>query len=365
MIAPTGLRPVSRIRGADLRERPRDSVRVSVVITNYGYARFLRGSVGSSLAQDGVEVEVIVVDDASPDDSAAVLARMAEDDPRVTVVLNPVNRRAVETFNTGLALATGDYVVRLDADDVLAPGALARAAALGEAFPSVGLIYGRPVHFFGDDPPAPRGRLSGWTVWSGPEWLGLRCRTGLNPISSPEAMVRRSVVDRVGGMLPELPHAHDMEWWLRIASASDVGHLDGVDHAWQRYHATSLSAREVNALADLRHRERVFSVLLDDASERNAELLGEARRALAAEAIECAVQAYADGRGGTAEAEGYLAFAREQGVSLDRLRGSGALAHAERLGARRAPRSPRLILRSVRTRIEARRAFARRQNAGL
>ncbi|MGO4433768.1 glycosyltransferase family 2 protein, partial [Paenarthrobacter sp. RAF9] len=126
---------------------------VSVVVPCYNYGHYLPQAVGSALAQEGVDVEVIVVDDASTDGSAAVAWRLASSDPRISVVHHATNQGHIATYNDGLARAGGRYVTLLSADDLLAPGALARAAALMEANPRVGMVYGLPKDFT-DQPPA-------------------------------------------------------------------------------------------------------------------------------------------------------------------------------------------------------------------
>ncbi len=91
--------------------------RLSVIIANYNYAQFVAAAIDSALALRWPDVEVIVVDDGSTDESAEVISRYAD---RVTVLLceNGTQRVAV---NRGFALSSGDVVVFLDADDVLPP----------------------------------------------------------------------------------------------------------------------------------------------------------------------------------------------------------------------------------------------------
>lgn len=94
---------------------------VSVIIPCYKQAHFLRESVGSLLAQTYARVEVVVVDDGSPDDAAAAVARL---DQRV-VFIRQENRGACAARNAGIARSSGELLLFLDADDVLAPDAVA------------------------------------------------------------------------------------------------------------------------------------------------------------------------------------------------------------------------------------------------
>jgi len=291
---------------------------VTVVIPNYNYARFLPGAVRSALTQEGVGVEVIIVDDASIDESVQVASDLAAADSRVSLLTHHSNRGPVDTFNHGLERVRSDYLVRLDADDLLTPGSLLRSVALAQAYPRVGLVYGHPVHFteaaqatvhrergwahpyvvpLGTLPPV-RTTVDAWLIWNGLDWLTDRCRSGLNVITSPEVLMRRSVVDHVGGQ-KQLAHTHDMEMWLRIAAHSDIGYVSGSDQAWHREHPDSLSTRESNELTDLRERGDAFTVLFDgigDAVPHRELLLDSARRALAMESVALASHEHDRGR---------------------------------------------------------------------
>jgi glycosyltransferase involved in cell wall biosynthesis len=217
--------------------------------------------VGSALAQDEVDPQVIIVDDASTDDSAEVAARFARSDQRVSVVRHLANTGHVQAFNDGLEVATGEFIVRLDADDLLTPGSLARAVALFDAFPKVGLVYGHPVHFTDAVPPGARSTVRRWRVWRGEDWVAYRCARGVNCITTPEAMIRASVVYSIGGLNTALHFAQDMEMWLRAASVSDVGWIDGADQALHRDHPGSMSATNGSGqLLDLQERAKVFDV---------------------------------------------------------------------------------------------------------
>ena len=115
---------------------------VSVIVPCYRYADVLEGCVSSILEQEGVDVRVLILDDCSPDDTPAVASRLAAADARVEYRRNEQNLGLIGTANAGLEWADGDYVVLISADDVLVPGALARATTVMEANPKVGMVYG-------------------------------------------------------------------------------------------------------------------------------------------------------------------------------------------------------------------------------
>lgn len=116
--------------------------RFSVVVPAYRAQGYLRESLDSLLAQGFTDWEALVVDDASPDGGAAIAAEYAGQDPRVRPLALPDHTGAGAARNAGIAAATGDYLLFLDADDLLLPGALAAVdAALTEADDPDVLLY--------------------------------------------------------------------------------------------------------------------------------------------------------------------------------------------------------------------------------
>lgn len=111
---------------------------VSVLIANYNYARFLPKSVGSVQGQSYGNFEVLVCDDGSTDDSAAVLRRLATGDPRVQF-FHQSNQGMAAALNTAYQAARGHLIALLDADDVWLPGRLAATlcAFKGDATPGM------------------------------------------------------------------------------------------------------------------------------------------------------------------------------------------------------------------------------------
>ena len=249
---------------------------VSVVIPCYKYGHFLEQAVSSVLDdQPGVDVRVLIVDDASPDDSAETAQKIAARDPRVEVVVHERNRGHIATYNEGLLeWADGDYSVLMSADDRLTPGSLARARDLLDAHPEVTFVYGFPLWFWEGRPiRPPRTAVAGWSVWPGLWWIERRLRQGENCITAPEVVVRTSAQKRVGGYDPQLPHAGDMDMWLRLAAEGDVGFVRGVDQAYYRVHGRNMRTG-YDGLADLRQIRLVFELAL----ERNRDRLRDVRQ---------------------------------------------------------------------------------------
>jgi glycosyltransferase involved in cell wall biosynthesis len=269
---------------------------VSVVVPCYRYGSFLEQCVTSILSQKGVDVRVLIIDDASPDDSFQVAQKLAAGDARVQARRHQTNQGHIATYNEGLLeWAEGEFSVLISADDLLAEGALARAVTVMRQHPNVGLVYGHAIKWI-DDRPLPKARImpSAVRVWGGHDWARTVCRLGHNIVTCPEVVVRTALQRQVGGYSPELPHTADLHMWLRFAARADVAYIEGVDQAYYRVHSSNMSRSRSPAI-DLEQRSLAFSTFLsshgnffDDA----AKLSRAAQCEIAKEALWCARRAY-------------------------------------------------------------------------
>ncbi|MGN6246083.1 MAG: glycosyltransferase [Motilibacteraceae bacterium] len=288
---------------------------VSVVVPCYRYGNFLPQCLDSVLSQEDVDVEVLVIDDASPDGSGDVARELGAADERVSVRVHDRNHGHIATYNEGLDWATGDLVLLLSADDVLLPGALARAARVFAAHPSVGLVYGPAVDHRGDGPyDGPVRRSSVVRVWPGHEWFVRRCADMDNPVPTPSAVVRGDVQRRVGGYRENAPYAGDLEMWLRIAAVSDVGVLSA-DQAVYRQHGDNMCARDFPAVQDtFEHSRRAYESVLDEYADvlRDVdELRRVVRREVARRALRMSLHLHVRGAGGGPDARWLQAHAEQ------------------------------------------------------
>jgi glycosyltransferase involved in cell wall biosynthesis len=204
---------------------------VDVFIACYNYGRFLERCVASVLSQDGVQVRVLIIDDASTDGSLEEARRIAARDSRVSVLAHPVNKGHIATYNEGIAWASAPYMVLVSADDLLAPLALSRSTALMEAQPNVGFVFGPLCQFDdignkeADATEQARAADPSASVIAGRDFIADICRRPICLVPASGAIARTALQHRIGGYLPELPHAADFEMWLRMAAHADVGTL--------------------------------------------------------------------------------------------------------------------------------------------
>jgi glycosyltransferase involved in cell wall biosynthesis len=214
---------------------------IDVLVTCYNYGRYLRECVESVLAQSHRDVRVLIVDDASTDNTSLICAELVAQDPRVEVLRHMVNWGHITTYNECIDLAHDDHMLLLSADDFLLPGALARAAEVLDAQPDVGLVHGAWLTYrAGDRLPDPASdtpkaeRLDA-------AWFIERLAFG-NYVSTATAVVRTSVQKQLGGYRPDLPHAGDLEMWLRFALHSKVAYIAEKQAAY-RHHDSNMSLK--------------------------------------------------------------------------------------------------------------------------
>ena len=191
---------------------PANPPKVSCVTIFYNRGDLLDRSVGSLLEQTLSDLEIIVVDDGSTDDTAMRLA--TKDDPRLKIVYQE-NIGFTASMNRAIRGSVGQYVAVHGAGDVSHPDRLALQAAYLDANPSVGAVGCRRAD-------NGRATISNDSVKRGPM---LDVMLNYNPFSHGEVMFRRSLFDRVGGYREAFRFAQDRDLWLRMGRYCDYAVL--------------------------------------------------------------------------------------------------------------------------------------------
>ena len=197
--------------------------KVDIVVPCYNYGRFLEDCVRSLLDQSIEDIRVLIIDDASTDGSVAVAERLARADDRVTVRAHTQNRGHIATFNEGIEWANSDYFLLLSADDLLAPGALARAVRVMDENEDIILTYGDCAVWNTEDPFPVINDEPGALSWTRVDLVGKLCEAAANFVPTPTTIGRTDVQKAIGGYRPELPHAGDLEMWLRFGAHGGSG----------------------------------------------------------------------------------------------------------------------------------------------
>lgn len=292
---------------------------IDIVVPNYNYGRYLDDCLDSILTQDVERLRVLVIDNASTDSSQATARRRAAADPRIELRLRERNLGAHASFNEGIDWAQADYLAILCADDILTPGALARAIAVLDARPDVDMAFGDTA-FIGSEH-ALNGVDAGGTgaceVVGGPTFLEQFCRTGRSPVGGPTAVVRTIAQKRAGHYRTQLPHTDDVEMWMRLACSGNVARLDCVQ-VLARIHAGNQSAAVTNVHQWNLEMEKAFESFFGSEGrtlEEADRLYKLARESLAARAYWCAVSHFLRGEPGVRELLGF-AFTRRPSLAI-------------------------------------------------
>ncbi len=215
--------------------------RVSVIIGVYNAEPYLDQTIRSVVEQTYRDWELIIVDDGSTDQTAAIADRWAAREPRIRVIHQPNSGLPAIPRNRGMLEACGDIITFLDGDDLYLPERLARSMAVLDAWPEVGSVF-HDYRWFedGSDPAQGRAYLAeesfvkraahaltarsveGRQVWVGNGDLIKFMSTEIVGIHTSTISVRRTVLDRLDppGFRDDIPHCEDIDLWLRISEAT-------------------------------------------------------------------------------------------------------------------------------------------------
>ena len=220
---------------------PRPRPLVSILVPSHNGARYLPESLDSILAQSYPNTEVILLDDASTDETPAIAAAYAG---RIEYVRQPENLGIYDNVNVGIARARGDLIATYHADDIYLPTMVEAQVAHFEAHPEVGAVFCSDIFVDAEGveydrlvlPPEVRGERA------------LDYRTVLNTLLTyqnhflvcPTAMVRASVHRDVGVYRQDrYRNTADLEMWLRIARRYPIAVLESYLMKYRHFHGNS------------------------------------------------------------------------------------------------------------------------------
>lgn len=230
-----GADPSVSLQTADTRTTR--SGRVSVVVPTYSHRDFVLASLDSVFAQTHPDVEVIVVNDGSPDDTAARL-RPLVDAGRIRY-LEQGNQGQGAARNRGLEIATGEFVAFLDDDDLWPPDTLSRLVAALESDPSRVMAYGDELRLLAD------GRLHPQRQETRPSGDAYRAFRRRNWLTSPgQAVMRAAAVRAVGGFDSRIWGSDDWDLYIRLARQGEFTYV-GAPVLHYRIHAANASRHAV------------------------------------------------------------------------------------------------------------------------
>lgn len=187
--------------------------RVSVVAAIFNGGNDTEVACRSVLDQSFTDLELVVVDDASSDDTQDILSRLAGADPRLRVFRNPRQSGQTPSLNRGVALSRGEFIARIDADDRFLPGKLARQVAYLDAHPEVALVGSWAMRV--TDTGTPMGLFCAPTDSAEIAYRLLHT----SPICHVSVLMRRDAVVRAGGYVDGFRYAADYKLWSDMRRA--------------------------------------------------------------------------------------------------------------------------------------------------
>jgi glycosyltransferase involved in cell wall biosynthesis len=208
---------------------------ISVLLPVHNAARYVAGSIESILGQTLGDFELLILDDGSTDGSLEVLRRYAGRDPRIRLTSRP-NKGLAPSLNELIDRARGEYLARMDADDVALPERFERQVAYLRAHPECVLLGCRVRLIDPDGDP-----LCDWCNRQDHEALDAVFLRGemSTEISHPAIMMRRDAVLAVG-KYREFPVIEDVDLFLRLAERGRIANLPEVLLLY-RIHAENIS----------------------------------------------------------------------------------------------------------------------------
>jgi glycosyltransferase involved in cell wall biosynthesis len=195
--------------------------RVSVVIPTFNRANFIGEAVASALGQDYQDIEVIVIDDGSTDETKGILGTFRD---RRLVCVHQENAGRSRARNRGIAMARGEYITFLDSDDYYLPSKIGTQVAFLDANPQFGMTY-----------------MSGFCIDDNRQALNMTYHASISgriypqiaflrplTITLPNVMVRREILEQVGAFDEAMERFEDTDMWRRISKHTLIGGVDEI-----------------------------------------------------------------------------------------------------------------------------------------
>jgi len=190
---------VSRFRTYDANQK------VSIVLPVYNGEDYVRQSIESCLEQTHRNIELIIVDDCSKDNSPSIIAEYARRDPRVITIRNSSNKRLPGALNVGFAATTGTLLTWTSHDNYYAPNAIEALVRYLCTWQDIDLVYSayRVIDA--------AGRIQPEVNYLPPAW-----RLPFGNVVGAYFLYRRQVYERVGNYREDMEYVEDYEHWVRV-----------------------------------------------------------------------------------------------------------------------------------------------------
>ncbi|EFS96762.1 glycosyltransferase, group 2 family protein [Capnocytophaga ochracea F0287] len=193
---------------------------VSVLIPCYNCEEFVEEAVISIVKQSYSNLEILVIDDGSTDNTKTILQRLVQKDSHIKYIKNEENLKLIKTLNKGLELCNGKYIARMDTDDISLPTRIEKQVNFLEAHPEIGIV-GTYIQIFGV-------RESVWKMDTKDKYIRtyLFCNSSF---AHPSVRMRTSILrDNHLYYNTDYPHAEDYKLWCDIAQYTKLANIPEV-----------------------------------------------------------------------------------------------------------------------------------------
>ncbi|OUT99633.1 MAG: hypothetical protein CBB92_05370 [Flammeovirgaceae bacterium TMED32] len=206
---------------------------ISVYITNYNYARFIKKAIDSVLSQSCHDYELLIIDDGSTDDSKNIIEGYASN-PKIKIIYQH-NKGLNVTNNIAIRAASGKYIIRLDADDYLVSNALEQMSGELEANPELGMIF--PNYYYIDE----KDQLIGEVVRH--DFDNNKVSLLDQPAHGACTMIRTDFLNKIGGYDESFNCQDGYELWIKFTQRYKVTNLKE-PLFYYRKHGANLTSNE-------------------------------------------------------------------------------------------------------------------------
>ncbi len=240
------------------------SPRISVVMSVYNGERHLEEAVASILNQSFSDFEFIIINDGSTDRTVEIIESFS--DSRIRLIHNDGNIGLTKSLNKGIELSNGEFIARMDADDISLPERFKKQIDFLDAHPEIG-ITGTNVRAIGENS-KPKYKIK----YPENHWLIYWSLLFSNPMCHPSVMIRKEVLNKYGNYNSQLKSSQDFELWSRLIGQTKFHNLQGI-HLLLRTKGEKISLinfnNQLSSAIDINHNH--LSVFLN--KEINIELI--------------------------------------------------------------------------------------------
>lgn len=209
--------------------------KVSVLLPVYNAERFLAASITSILSQTYRDFELVVIDDCSRDDSWRIVDRYARQDKRIVAIRNEKNLNLTATLNKGIEMAKGEYIARMDHDDISLPERLEKQVRFLDKYRDVGIVGG-DIDIIDEE-----GRVFARREYNRTDSAIREKMFRYSPFCHPAVMIRRKALDEAGYYDYRFAPADDYELYFRLGMKFRFANLNIVVLRYRVVRHTSMT----------------------------------------------------------------------------------------------------------------------------